>query len=385
MTRIALGGISLLTPLTGIGQYTSHLAQGLLNQGVNIELFMGHEWVTATPNFLQRPHTGQISASLMKRAWNKFKRHIPGARSTLHTFRQRTFTKGLLTEKRIGIDLYHEPNFIPWDCDIPTITTIHDLSWIRHPETHPIERVRWLNASIDKAISKAHKIIVVSNFIKDELHAVFGQDAYNKTSVIYNGISPEFRPYIPDLDNPVLREFQLQPQSFFLALGTLEPRKNLSIIIQAHKRLPKKIQEKYPLVLVGDQGWLANHLQQELSSNIRYLGYVPQNQLISLLAGTQALVYGSIYEGFGLPIVEAMACGTPVITSTAAALKEVANNAAIHISPNDQEGFQHAMLEIIKNQTLREQLIQLGLSRSRLFSWEKNALETLNLYHTILA
>lgn len=388
MTRIALGGISLLTPLTGIGQYTRHLAQGLLNEGVEVELFLGHQWVSATTEFLQQPISGASTNPLIRRAWNKFKRHIPGARYTLHSLRQQTFTKGLLQQKDSPTELYHEPNFIPWATNHPKVISVHDLSWIRYPETHPADRVRWLNQALPQAINDAQKIIVVSDFVKQEIIDVFGSSYEKKITRVYNGVDESYQPYQARLHALNLERYQLKEKSYFLALGTLEPRKNLQTILEAYALLSSSIQAQYPLVLAGTRGWLNETLDKALkdlpAEHIKILGYVPQNDLPAITAGAKALLYASKYEGFGLPPLEAMASGTPVISSNAKAMVEVIAQAGFLLDPQDPHAFKEAMQTVIENRDLEHEMQTTGLARAQEFSWTRCARETLACYQDVL-
>jgi glycosyltransferase involved in cell wall biosynthesis len=388
MTRIAIGGISLLSPLTGIGQYTSHLTQGLLQEGVAVDLFLGHEWQSANPELFQRLNQESPTPSLFRRGFNKIKRQIPGARQTLHSMRQQSFTQGIQKIRDPSIDLYHEPNFIPWECDKPTVITIHDLSWIRHPETHPHDRVEWLNQHILRAIDRADQIITISDFVTKEIKDVFGEHLSSKITRIYNGVSEVYQTYDPKLHQQTLNNYGLEKNQYFLALGTLEPRKNLATIVHSYARLPQSIQSRFPLVIAGHRGWLNHELDQALTlvpqQHIRLLGYLPQHGVPAITAGASALVYASHYEGFGLPPLEAMACGVPVISSNASAMKEVVGEAGMIIDTQDIEGFTSAMQVIVENHQKAQHYREAGLKRAQDFSWERCAHETLACYQTIL-
>jgi alpha-1,3-rhamnosyl/mannosyltransferase len=388
MMRIALGGIPLLSKLTGIGQYTSHLTKGLLLDGVAVDLYLGHEWQKATPELFDRLNHQSSQPSFFRRAVNKIKRQIPGARQTLNSMRQQSFTKGIQKIKDPNIDIYHEPNFIPWECDKPTVITIHDLSWIRHPETHPHDRVEWLNQHILKSIERCDHIITISDFVTEEIKDVFGEHLSSKITRIYNGVSEIYQIFDPIVHQPILNTYGLKANQYFLALGTLEPRKNLSTVIHSYARLPQSIQSRYPLVIAGQRGWLNHELDNALAlvpkEYIRLLGYLPQHTVPAITAGASALVYASYYEGFGLPPLEAMACGVPVISSNAKAMKEVAGQAVMLVDTQDIDGFTHAMQIIVENPQQAQFYREAGLMRSKDFSWHSCAQETLACYRNIL-
>lgn len=382
--RIAIGGISLLGPLTGIGQYTLHLSQELSKLDHDVNVFLGNDW----RDIALKPEAKHTSAplSLIGRALRKIKANVPGARSSLHQIRQKKFTKGVL-QKKPPFDVYHEPNFIPWNCDVPTIITIHDLSWIRYPETHPSDRIKWLNDSLPKSIDKAKKIIVVSDFVKHEILDVFGSAYQEKICTVYNGVSNDFYQVSNEKTTRLLNTYDLRFKKYILAVGTIEPRKNLSTVILAYSKLNPSIQRNYPLVIVGKRGWLNEELDKLINSipaeNLRFTGYIPQEDLPAIYTGAMMLLYPSIYEGFGLPTIEAMSCGTPVITSTADALVEVVNGAAKTIDPYATDEWQHAIQELIECPTLQEKLSLQGKKRAADFRWDKCAKETLNVYQSI--
>lgn len=388
MTRIALGGISLLSPLTGIGQYTSHLTQGLLQEGVAVDLFLGQSWQSANLEQLQLLPEAPIKPSLLRRAVNKLKRQIPGARQTLHGLRQQSFTRGIQKIQDPQIDLYHEPNFIPWVCDRPTVITIHDLSWIRYPETHPHDRVTWLNESIVGAIERAAHIITISDFVTQEITDVFGEHLRPKITRVYNGVHDSYQVYDASLHQTFLDTYQLTAKHYFLALGTLEPRKNLSTVVRSYARLPQQIQTRYPLVIAGHRGWLNQELDAALKQvpkeYILLLDYLPQAAVPAVMAGATALVYASHYEGFGLPPLEAMASGVPVISSNAQAMQEIVGEAGMIIDTQDIDGFTQAMQSITEHPQQAQHYREAGLERAKHFSWQQCAQETLACYQQIL-
>lgn len=385
--RIAIGGISLLGPLTGIGQYTLHLSQELYKLNQDVDLFLGNSWQKIDPS--QNNHSPHLeNYSFSQKIFKKIKLNIPGIRSGLHQARQKKFTKGLLTSLN-SFHIYHEPNFIPWECNLPTVITVHDLSWIRHPNTHPSDRIKWLNKSLPKAIDNAEGIIVVSDFVKQELLDVFGQSYDKKIHRIYNGISEEFRPISENKLINLLDQYQLKYKKYFLTVGTVEPRKNLATLLKAYSRLNTDIQKKYPLIIAGARGWLNEELDQLVqkipSESIRFLGYIPQHELPLLYSGAHIMLYGSIYEGFGLPVAEAMSCGTPVITSTATALVEISGQAGIKVPALDVQAWKNAIEVLTYEENLHQSLSQLGIKQSRKFRWDTCAKETLSVYKKINA
>jgi alpha-1,3-rhamnosyl/mannosyltransferase len=194
----------------------------------------------------------------------------------------------------------------------------------------------------------------------------------------------------PNETKQTLDALKLKHGQYFLALGTLEPRKNLQVTINAFMRLPKKIRQAHPLVLVGMKGWGTTELEKQLaplllSAEVIQLGYLPQHDLHQVTAGALALVYASIYEGFGLPPLEAMACGVPVITSNVSSIPEVVGQGGVMLDPTDVDGFTEAMRMVVEARDMRTALSASALVQSNNFSWKKCAVGTIEAYHFAMA
>jgi glycosyltransferase involved in cell wall biosynthesis len=389
---IAMGGRALLTPLTGIGQYASHLAREFVQRGHSVRFFYGTHWSSS-----REGSGGSPSAEVMgARSWRTVvagnakrfaRRFVPGIYRFMPHVEQYRFDSGIRRQR--APQIYHDPNFIPFRFRGPTVITAHDVSWVRYPEYHPAARLALLRANFPRALERAERVIVVSDFVRDELHACFPV-AREKIQVVHNGVSKRFRPHTSEATRAVLTRHGLVHGQYFAAVGTLEPRKNLHTALAAHARLPANVRRKFPLTLIGVEGWLTDSLHAALEHGlregfVRKLGYVSDEELPVLIAGALAVVYPSVYEGFGLPLVEAMASGVPVLCSTAQALREVAGDAAIMRDPADVEGFTDGMQALIDDGALRERLIAAGSERARCFSWQRTADETLAVYRQIIA
>jgi glycosyltransferase involved in cell wall biosynthesis len=199
------------------------------------------------------------------------------------------------------------------------------------------------------------------------------------------GVGTDFRPHTADETAEVLRAHHLSHGQYMLALGTLEPRKNLQLALTAFERLPTALQVRCPLVLVGMVGWNNDVLALKLAPLIhkgvvRQLGYLPHQELVKVVAGARCMVYPSVYEGFGLPPLESMACGVPVITSNASSLPEVVADAGLLVSPEDDEGLSMAMQALLEDLDLHARLAQAGLARSVAFTWAECARQTREVY-----
>jgi len=367
--RIIFNTHILRPPRTGIGHYTLQLAQALNR--------LGHEvrGLTLDPLAPPTPLTHSDSP-----AWRKGLARLPGAR-TLRRIRLQV----KLDRQAAPGWLYHETNYIPLRFDGPTVITVHDLAWIRHPETHPIERVRYLEHHFPRALERADHILTVSEFTRAELMQIFDIPA-ERITVTHLGVDHQvFRPHTEAECLPILSKYGLTWRGYILSVGTLEPRKNLHLALEAHRRLPIELQRGFPLILVGARGWHTTKLQEILHKQARQgtvkpLGYVPDSDLPSLYAGARAFVYPSRYEGFGLPPLEAMACGTPVIVSDAKALTEVGGDAVLTVPQEQPALLETAFQALLEDETQVAALSERGLQRAAGMTWTACAQATLAGY-----
>lgn len=304
-------------------------------------------------------------------------------RNLVQIERFKRFTRGL--EQPL---IYHEPNYVLRPFNGPSITTIHDLGWLRFPEYVAPNALRWLERGMPATLERANRIIAVSQTIADELTRELGVDP-RRIVVTPLGVDPVYRPASPDLLADVLRPLGLTPGSYTLAVSTLEPRKNLAGLVRAYTRLPPALTSSCPLVVVGAQGWQMDAIEQALDRAYRLgvlkvLGYVDSALLPSLYAGARALAAPSYYEGFGLPVIEAMACGTPVITSDQGALAEVAGDAAILVDPRDDDALKTGLERLLSDAQLRHRLSLAGVARARQYDWANTIERTLAAYRAAL-
>lgn len=379
--RLAFNATALLSPLTGIGQYSYQLAQEYLRRSdCSMELFYGSYWdhrLYATPSKTLAAALPWIR-NVVPRSY-QLRRWLQNARFYQHA---RKSGKG-------KFDVYHEPNFLPLRFDGPTVITVHDLSWIRHPETHPEVRVSAMNRYFEPGLRRADAIITDSAFVKQELMQVFGV-AEGMISVVPLGVEPLFQPLQAEQTQTVLAQHQLVHGCYFLAVGTLEPRKNLGLALTAYMQLPECIRSAHPLVLVGMMGWRTSALEEQIaplirSGQVRQLGYVSRADLAILIAGAMTLVYPSIYEGFGLPPLEAMACGVPVICANASSLPEVVGDAGMLVDPYDEAELVRALTRMAEDEAERTTLGRLARGRSKQFTWSRCADETQAVYRSVIS
>jgi alpha-1,3-rhamnosyl/mannosyltransferase len=290
-----------------------------------------------------------------------------------------------LTARR-RYDLYHEPNFIPLPCDLPTVLTLHDLSVVLHPEWHPADRVAHYERGFRTGLERAAHILTVTEFARQEIIDVLGVPP-QRVTVTPNGVRPGLR-RLPQAEvRATLHKLGLPPQ-YLLYLGTLEPRKNVLMLLRVYCSLPSAVRRRWPLVLVGRWGWntagLATYLENEARHHgVLHLGYVRDDRLAALYNGARALVFPSFYEGFGLPPMEMLACGGAVLASTAGALVETIGGRAHLIDPHDIDGWRTALLRITQDDEWW-QALRLGAEETaRPFTWERCAAATLAVYRQV--
>ena len=375
MMRVLFNATALRVPLAGVGQYTLRLAQALAaHGGIDLDFFDGHG--------MSRELRCDPSAQ-RGRLYTLARDALPGAYAARRWLMQRRFDRG-----SAGHDLYHEPATLALGFDGPTVLTVHDLSWIRHPQAHPAARVRELERNFVRGLRQATRVITGSSFVKEEIVSACGTPA-GRIDVIPHGCDAVFHPRDALATQAARERWCLRHAGYFLCVGTLEPRKNLQLALRAHAQLPEDIRSRFPLAVAGLKGWGASDLGRIAAAGIargevRVLGYLPREELVSITAGALALVYPSRYEGFGLPPLEAMACGVPPITSDAASLPELVGDAGIMVDPDDEAALGRAMHSLASDPQLREALAKRALERAAPFTWQASADATMGSYRAAL-
>ena len=283
------------------------------------------------------------------------------------------------------VDLYHGPAFItPLFKTCQQVVTIHDASFRLTPERHTLKR-RFYRAIVPAIMDTSDSIIAVSKSAKSDLLGV-AEVPCEKISVIPLGVDPQFRPVHEPHQLERIRYKYSLPRDFILYVGMIEPRKNLEMLVDAY--LSDSLSARFDLVFAGGLGWNYSSLLQKIESSgaadrIRLPGYIATADLPALYTAASAFAYPSLREGFGLPILEAMACGTPVVTSSVSSLPEVAGTAALFADPHDSGALASALQSVLSNKNLRTDLSRRGLDRARGFTWDHTARQTLALYHRV--
>ena len=287
--------------------------------------------------------------------------------------------------RQIEADLVHGPVFVgPLLAPCPVIVTIHDLSFIRFPDLfRPANRL-YLSLLTRLSARRARRLIAVSRHAADETTRLLGVSP-ERIDVVYHGVDPTFRP-LPDDEVAAFRQRRGLPERFALFTGTLEPRKNLVRLVEAFARIRD---DQFRLVLVGGKGWLYDELFARvealgLSNDVVFAGYVPSDELPLWYNAATALAYPSVYEGFGLPVLEAQACGTPVLTSNVSSLPEAAGGAGLMVNPYDTDALAAGLHRLLTDKPLQCELREQGLVHARQFSWPRAARETAGVYRRAL-
>lgn len=375
--KVVLNATPIAYPLSGVGQYTIQLGKSLETLLENDAIFwFGSVRSNGSPNDFSRANPN---------AFNSFryevKRHLrkmPGFNAMVYRLRDRQFQSYIQITKPL---LYHETNYVPFHFESgPTLMTLFDLSFVRHPEWHPIDRVRFYEKYCLKQLHRATAIFTISEFSKTEIVHMLNISP-SKIYVTYPGVQKS---------SEVKRKTSMNlPERYILYVGNIEPRKNLSTLLDSYSSLPKTIKNKYALVIGGAKGWITRSFEKKLhylqkKERIVLAGYVSQDYLPDLYKGASLFVYPSFYEGFGLPVIEAMTYGVPIIASNVASLPEVVGDAGMLFNPYDSHDLKERIVKVLEDPKIGKALSEKGLQRAKRYSWQKCAEETVVVYRKMM-
>ena len=361
----------------GIGHYTYYLIKNLLKIDKKNEYVLFFD-----PRAINTDEFAQKNVEIKVFPFFKYKRFLPFSYSHL-------LISAFLDRQKL--DVYHAPaNIIPLSYRGKSVVTVHDLAIYDHPEWFPTKFLTNQSFStkvlVPKSLKKADKIIAVSENTRKDIKRIFGLPGF-KIKVIYEGVNFD-KPTIP-LEK-LQKKFKLQ-KGYIFYVGTLEPRKNLERVVNAFRGLMVNKRFKAQLVLAGNLGWRYQSILKAIASanrreknSVRYLGYIGHEEKISLIKHARCFIYPSLYEGFGLQTLEAMAQGTPVITSNNSSMPEVAGEAGVLVDPEKTGEIAKAMLGILGNKFLADLLGKKGKIQAKKFSWRIAAEETLEIYKEVL-
>ena len=384
---IAVDARPLLQTLTGVGYYTYHLLRHILEYDQENDYFLmgppGLRRNLIKKRFpyeekilrLEQAALGRLKKKSAKLRLNACIMHFPGYLFRHYYLRRRA-------------NLIFGPNFLGYfSSSAPTVITVHDVSYLIYPDCIARRTLRNLQKYMPRHLARADRIIAVSKNTKKDLVRLCGISE-EKISVVYPGYNSElFRS--AKIERQVLSDrFALEP-GYILYVGTIEPRKNLVTLLEAYQLLGQR-GITTPLVLCGPIGWKSEPFFATLrtmgsTKSVRLLGYVDEQLLPLLYNGASCFVFPSLYEGFGLPVLEAMACGCPVVSSSVSAIPEVVGGAGLLLEdPRDENLLAEAVSRVLEDQDLRAQLRAEGIKQASHFSWRKTARETLKIFTDLL-
>lgn len=284
------------------------------------------------------------------------------------------------------LDVVHSPHYtMPIIAPCAKVVTFHDMTFFLHPQVHLLYKEIFFRSMIPISARRADALIAISQNTRTDILRLLPINPAKLFTIPY-GIAPIFCPQTQETQGAILRKYDL-PRDFILYVGNLEPRKNLPALLRAFATL---VRRGLPpsLVLVGSRGWMDEEIfatlrELNLGHRVYLPGYIPQSELPALYSAAKVFVYASRYEGFGLPVLEAMACGAPVITSNVASMPEIAGDAGILINPDREDELTDAIARVLTDADLAARLARAGVERARSFSWERAAKETLAVYDRV--
>jgi glycosyltransferase involved in cell wall biosynthesis len=287
-------------------------------------------------------------------------------------------------------DLLHVQYTAPVGCPVPVVVSVHDVSFLEHPEYFPWPRAQQLQWTVRRTVQHAAKVLTGSEFSRKSILKVYGDLDEDKVVVVPNAAAPEFRPISREAATATVRDRLGIPTPFVLSVGDLQPRKNQIGLIRAFAKLVRAYpQLKHNLVLAGKETWFADRVREAaresgVDDRIRFFGFVPDEDLLPLYNACDLFVFPSFYEGFGLPALEAMACGRAVVCANTTSLPEVVDGAAIVFDPYAVDEMVRAIADLLLDAELRARMERLGLQRAAHFSWQKTAEGTLDVFREVL-
>ena len=373
---------AVLKNRTGVGNYTFNLAHALARVDKEnfyvfypffYRVFLGIEKNTRLPK-----------AKNTRIAYN-------GLPHFLFYFLLSKGTPSFFKEKMLGdVDIVHSTNFsAPRLKNKKLVVTIYDLTVFTHPECHQKGNIDFCAKGIKDALSNADKIIAISEHTKKDLIDILNAPS-DMISVTQLAAGSDYYEVKDMAAIRLTKEKYNLPENYILFVGSLEPRKNIKTLLKAYSMVPVKMRKDFPLVIAGAKGWLNSDIPAlveglGIKESVRFTGYIDAADISAVYSGATVFAYPSLYEGFGLPILEAMSCGSPVVTSNTSSMPEVAGDAALLVDPLNAEELAFGLETVLEKESLRAEMRKKGLARASTFSWDRCAKETVEVYRKAAA
>jgi glycosyltransferase involved in cell wall biosynthesis len=373
--KVAVDARTVLPNRSGVGNYVLHLIQNL--KQVDPETI--YYFLAQKKNL---PLLGDLA-----RAEDRFLTLFSHENHPLSDFWEHFILPLRLT--RMGIDVYHGPaSLIPFRKDhYRLVVTIHDLVAFLFPETIPLKYGAYMRYLLRQAVKKADRIISVSYHTRQDLIKIL-KVPEKKIVVVHEAPSPIFRPHDRKAVQDRLKKRYGLSRKFIYHLGNIEPRKNLIRLLEAFTLVCRELGNEYQLVVSGQKGWLIRSLSRFLKDypvrdQVFFTGYVPMEDIPMFMNAADLFVFPSLYEGFGLPVLEAMSCGTPVISSNRSSIPEIVGSAGVLVDPTDINDLAGRIIGLLRNPEERVRLSRLGLEQAARFSWPEAAGKTMEVYRSV--
>ncbi|MCO5258804.1 MAG: glycosyltransferase family 4 protein [Crocinitomicaceae bacterium] len=359
--RIAINTRMLLPKMEGFGWYTYELAKRLAENHPEHEFYF----------FFDRPFDKKF---IFSKNVTPVVLYPPARHPILFYLWFEWAVKWAL--KKHKIDLFFSPDgYVCLGTNTPQVATIHDLNFAHNKNDLPKVVLNYLDYYFPKFAQKATKIITVSNYSKEDIVNTYKIDP-QKITVIWNGASPIYQPIEAEVQQKI-RDKYTAGKDYFLFVGSIHPRKNLKRLIQAYNEFKRQTQSTTKLVIVGEALWRNESfnllVDASIKSDVIFTGHLPLQELAFIMASAKLFTYIPYFEGFGIPLAEAMRCGTPILSGNLTSLPEVAGNAAEYCNPFDVDEIAKKMIELNSNPTRLTELATAGLERSTLFTWDNAA------------
>ncbi len=378
MARIGIDYTAAARQRAGIGRYARELMTALLkSESVHQYVIFGAtggletgDWKTEIPGDCVRFRTIPLSDDWIARLWHRLRLPIP----------VETITGPL--------DIFYSPDFVlpPTRHATRTLLTVHDFSFLHYPEHFVPKLVSYLNQVVPRSVAQADRVLADSEATRADLINHLGTPP-EKVQVLYGGVDPRFHPEPePGEDERIRNRYGIGARPYVFSVGTIQPRKNYVRLIQAFANLPTCQLANLQLLIAGGRGWLYEDIFAEAkkySDCVRILGFVDDADLPALYRSAALFAFPSLYEGLGFPVLEAMACGIPAITSNVSSLPEVAGDAALLVDPLDVDDLAATMTRALEETDLRQGMIERGLVQAAKFTWERAACQLLDTFDTL--